>query len=239
MKKSTVLASTLSLALLAAVFAGCDAKGPNTAEKPSEKTQAELIKEGKRLASIGECISCHTPIRPLTKDGTPAGEAILDDKGNPVVAPDVDFALLGGGNAWLTPGAGIGVSPNLTTGGKFLNGSVSEIVDAWIASEKQFLPPMPPIGKVYTKDELTAIVTYLKSVPAISYEVPETYYFEKSKVNDKTWPAPGWMIEGLKAADSAYEGKAIPGNLEISIAPFAAEAYGPDLIKSNHNAAAQ
>lgn len=239
MKKSTLLASTLSLALLTAVFAGCDAKGPNTTDKPSEQTQSELLKEGQRLANIGECISCHTPIRRLTKDGTPGGEVVLDGNGNAVVAPDVEFALLGGGNAWLTPGAGIGVSPNLTTGGKFLDGSVSEIVDAWMASEKQYLPPMPPIGKVYTKDELTAIVTYLKSVPAKSYALPETYYFQKSKAADKTWPAPGWMIESLKLADSAYEGMAIPGNLEISIAPGLADAYGPELIKANHEAAAK
>lgn len=238
LKKLAVLASTLSLGLLTAALVGCDAKGPNTADNPKDtsttKTQAEVLAYGKRLATMGECISCHTPIRPWTEDGTPGGNPVLDDDGNPVVGPDVKFALLAGGNAWLTPQAGIGVSPNLTTGGSFLKGDVEDIVDAWLTSEKRYLPPMPQLAEVYTKDELTAIVTYLKSVPAQSMEVPDTYYFQQSKKGDKTWPAPGWMIEGLKAADSAYAGKAIPGNLEISIAPGLDQAYGQDLIDANH-----
>jgi mono/diheme cytochrome c family protein len=210
LKNFTVLASTLSLTLLAAALVGCNPQATTGVEKPDEAKA--LLEKGQKLATVGECMSCHTPIRPLA-DGT--------------VGPDFEKALLGGGNAWLTPMAGIGVSPNLTTGGKFLKGTVEEIVDGWMARQEPYLPPMPPIGKIYSKEELTAIVTYLKSVPAQTAPVPENYFFAGKTNGDDTWPMPGWM------AAPGQEARIIPGNLEISIAPGLAQAFGQDLINAN------
>lgn len=227
MKKTTVLASSLALSLLVAALVGCDAKNvasPDTSkDEPKTKTEAELITLGAQLVKHGECASCHSPIRPV--DG--------------VVQPDFKNALLGGGNAWFTPALGIGVSPNLTPGGTVVgNSSVEALVEKWSDKTKTYFPPMPPLGVVYTTEELTAIATYLKSVPAISptdHVVPASYAFKGKLNNDKTWPVPGWMKDPNHPAYAGadHTGGVIPGNLEVSQAPFSFGAFNQDLINTN------
>lgn len=224
MKKTTVLASSLALSLLVAALVGCDAKNVASTDTPKDetKTNAELLALGQTLVMKGECASCHSPIRPV--DG--------------VVQPDMKNALLAGGNAWMTPGLGIGVSPNLTPGGTVVgNSSVEALVEKWSDKTKTYYPPMPPLGLVYSKEELTAIATYLKTVPAISptdLKVPASYAFKDKSVGDKNWPAPGWMKDpDHPAYDADQAGGVIPGNLEVSQAPFSFGAFGQALIDAN------
>ncbi len=240
MKKITVLASSLSLTLLAVALAGCDPKLTAGVDKkdetPATMTEAQYVERGRYIANTSECLACHSPIRPLTKDGTPTGEAILDPAGHPVIAPDVEHAMFAGGNAWVTPGLGVGISINLTPypGSDIATLTVDELADKWGATKDgQFLPPMPGLGK-YKREDLKALAYYLKSVPVKENTTPKTYMFKGKVAGDKTWPAPGWMKESLGAE---HTGGVIPGALEAVVAPGFNDAYGQTLIDANINAA--
>ena len=230
MKKSTVLASALSLSLLVAVLAGCDAKNvasTDPSNKPAEKTQAELLAMGEKLVKHGECMSCHSPIR------------FVEVEGKQVMMPDVINAPLGGGNAWFTPGAGIGVSKNINPAGAYMKAnSIDSLVEKWGDKTRTYLPPMPPLGQVYTEEELKAIATYLKSDKIASYttEAPDSYYFAaQTDENDTSWPVPGPLATALK--DAGNTGPVLPGSMEISVSPLTNGPLSQDMIKANIQAA--
>jgi hypothetical protein len=246
-KKFTVLASTLSLSLLAVALAACEPKATTGVdnkdnETPATMTEAQYVERGRYIANTSECLACHTPIRPLTSDGTPTGTPINDPNGNQIVAPDFEHATLAGGNAWLTPGMGVGISPNLTPypGSDIATLTVDELADKWKAiKDGQLLPPMPGLAK-YELEDLKALAYYFKSVPAQAAQPPAKYDFKGKSAGDKTWPVPGWMkLEtlggqpnpGYVGAD--HTGGVIPGMLETSVAPFSNGAYGQALIDAN------
>jgi len=224
LKKLTVLASSLSLSLLVAALVGCDAKNVASTDPdktPAEKSQAELLAMGEKLVKHGECMSCHSPIRPVTVDG------------KVVVMPDVINAPLGGGNAWFTPGAGIGVSANINPAGAYMkNSSVEGLVAKWADKTKTYLPPMPALGQVYTEEELTAIATYLKSdkIAAFTEEPPASYYFAMKDEGDETWPVPGPLVERLNPSDPK---RILPGSMEISVSPFTDGQLSQTMINTN------
>lgn len=223
MKKFTVLASTLSLTLLALALAGCDAKNVATTDptKTTPKTEAELLAMGEKLVVRGECSTCHSPIRMV--DGA--------------MQPDFKNAYFGGGNAWFTPGAGIGVSPNLTPGGTYMKGaSVESLVEKWSDKTKMYLPPMPPLGVAYSEEELTAIATFLlksDKVTPITEEPPASYYFATKPDNDATWPVPGSAATRLGADPS----RIVPGGYEISVSPLTDDQLSQTMIEANIAAA--
>ena len=244
LKKTTVLASSLALSLLVAALVGCDAQnaaGTDTKDKDADAKIAQYVERGRKLANTSECLACHTPIRPLTADGTPTGTPVLGPDGKPVVAPDFEHAFLAGGNAWLTPGLAIGVSPNLTPypGSDMATLSADELAAKWkTIKDGQLSPPMPGLEK-YDIEDLKALAYYFKSVPAISSQPPAKYAFKGKLANDKSWPVPGWMKAkdhpqlGAFYVGDDHTGGVIPGNLEISIAPGINFAYGQDLINAN------
>ena len=222
LKKLTVLASSLSLSLLVAALVGCDAKNVASTDTPKDKpkSEAELLVMGEKLIKHGECMSCHSPIREVQ-----VGDA-------KIMMPDTINAAFGGGNAWFTPGAGIGVSPNLTSAGTVVgNSSVDALVEKWADKSKTYLPPMPALGQVYTTEELTAIATYLKSdkVKAVSEPVPASYYFALKDEGDATWPVAGPVAERLGAAPA----RIIPGSMGISVSPFTDGKLDQDMINVN------
>lgn len=236
MKKVAVLASSLALSLLVAALVGCEPK--NTAgvdtkdkDKTPTMTEAQYIERGRYIANTSECLACHTPIRPLTADGTPTGTPINGPDGKQVVAPDFEHATLAGGNAWLTPGAGIGVSPNLTPypGSDIATLSPDDLAAKWKQiKDGQLLPPMPGLAK-YELEDLKALAYYFKSVPANTTQPPARYVFKGKDAGDNTWPAPGW----LKPTLTDHKGGVIPGNLEVSQAPFLTKAISQELIDEN------
>lgn len=238
MKKAAVLASSLALSLLVAALVGCEPK--NTAgvdtkdkDKTPTMTEAQYIERGRYIANTSECLACHTPIRPLTDAN---GAPIIVD-GKPVIAPDFEKARLAGGNAWLTPGAGIGVSPNLTPypGSDIATLSPDDLADKWkTIKEGQLLPPMPGLEK-YEREDLKALAYYFKSVDPVTDQPPKTYYFKGKSNNDNTWPVPGWLKDPSHPAAVAadHKGGVIPGNLEVSQAPFLTKAISQELINEN------
>ena len=236
MKKAAVLASSLALSLLVAALVGCEPKnttGVDTTDKDKTPTmtEAQYIERGRYIANTSECLACHTPIRPLTADGTPTGTPITGPDGKPVIAPDFEHARLAGGNAWLTPGVGIGVSINLTPypGSDIATLTPDELADKWKQiKDGQLLPPMPGLEK-YDREDLKALAYFFKSVPANTTQPPKTYYFKGKTNNDNTWPAPGWLMPSL----TGHQGDVIPGNLEVSQAPFSFGAFNQDLINAN------
>ena len=243
LKKTTVLASSLALSLLVTALVGCEPKnttGVDTKDKDTTTvmTEAQYVERGRKLANTSECLSCHTPIRPLTVDGTPTGTPVTGPDGKQVVAPDVEHALFAGGNAWLTPGSAIGLSPNLTPypGSDIATLSPDDLADKWkTIKDGQLAPPMPGLEK-YEREELKAIAYYLKSLPVKENVVPAKYVFKDKSAGDKTWPAPGWM-KNPQLADfyvgDDHTGGVIPGHLEVSLAPGLNMAYGQALIDAN------
>lgn len=222
MKKSTVFASALSLSLLAAALVGCDAKnvaGTDPTDNPSGKTEAELLALGETLVKHGECISCHSPIRQLSSGG---------------VGPDIENAPLGGGNAWFTPGEGIGVALNLNPAGNYIkNSSIESLLEKWADKDKVYLPPMPALGQVYTEEELRAIATYLKkgNIKSYAVEAPASYYFKDKNVGDATWPVPAPLAERLGVHMS--DPRILPGSMEITVSPFTDGQLDQDMIDTN------
>ena len=118
------------------------------------------VARGKYLATFGGCNDCHTP-------GYFFGK------------PDETRALSGSEVGFEIPGLGVFHGPNLTpdkeTG--LGNWAAEEIVTALqtgVRPDKRILAPIMPWKALaqLTKDDATAIVAYLKSIPAVSNKVP-------------------------------------------------------------------
>ena len=118
------------------------------------------ITRGQYLVAITTCSDCHTP-------GVFAGD------------PDPTRFLGGSDTAFEVPGVGAFVGDNITpdpeTG--IGNWSIEQIVTTLQTEERpdgSLLPPgMHPKGyRRISKEDLTAIATYLKSIPAVKNRVP-------------------------------------------------------------------
>lgn len=118
------------------------------------------VARGKYLVSVIGCTDCHTP-------GSLLGQ------------PDMSKFLGGSNVAFVVPGMGAFVPPNLTpddeTGlGKW---TIDQIVTAFtkgIDDEGRHLAPSMPYMNFanLTADDATAIAMYLKTLPPVSNQVP-------------------------------------------------------------------
>ncbi|MBO9542176.1 hypothetical protein J7643_16430 [bacterium] len=191
-------------AAVAAVVAGCTASTPNSSTPLTTTSVEQYVERGKYLADIGECISCHSPIGQQGPDMSKMGE---------------------GGNAWMTPPLGIGVSPNLTPyeGSKVKTLEAADLAEYWAertsvklpngAYAPKLLPPMPALAK-YDKEDLKAIAYFFKSLQGKTPTNPElkSFYFLEAAASEsmKTkWPYP-------KNAQNGSQGAEVPGSFEAA-----------------------
>lgn len=172
--------------------------GTSATPAPTTPTEAQLIERGKYLAGIGECIACHSPIGAQGPDMTKIGA---------------------GGNAWLTPTLGIGVSPNITPyeGSDVKNLSVDDLAAKWKEATAnangtpKLLPPMPPLTE-YKDEDLKAIAAYFKSLPAQPVDAKQkSFVFAAHNAGDTTWPqtknstaSTGFQVTGSFEAPSGF-----------------------------------
>lgn len=193
-----------STAAIAAAVVGCTTTTPTSSTPLTPTTKEQYIERGKYLADLGECISCHTT---------------FGAKG-----PDVENHLLEGGNAWVTPNLGIGISPNLTPyeGSYIKDLSVDELVEklkdvsGMGPKGPKLLPPMPMLSK-YKDEDLKAIAYFLKSVPAKEPATgsAKTYFFPAIAANPASpslktqWPQPN-----PRGGATISYGPIIPGGIE-------------------------
>ncbi|HET7225936.1 MAG TPA: cytochrome c [Candidatus Eisenbacteria bacterium] len=133
------------------------AKGART---PSASAKAKMIERGKFLTTVSGCNDCHTP-------GTMFGQ--------PDFSRQLSGSELGWNGPWGTSYAR-NLTPDLETGLGYY--SEKEIVNAIRGGHrldgKPLLPPMPWQDLLpYSDEDLTAIASYLKSLPPIQHKVPD------------------------------------------------------------------
>jgi mono/diheme cytochrome c family protein len=118
------------------------------------------IERGKYLVTIAGCSDCHTP-------GALIGE------------PDMKRYLGGSDVGFAIPGEGVFVPPNLTpdkeTGlGNWTGDQVFTALTTGMRPDGRKLAPIMPYQELayLTRDDVLAIVAFLKSLPVVRHEVP-------------------------------------------------------------------
>lgn len=125
-----------------------------------------LVKRGQYLATIMDCAGCHTP---------------MGSQG-----PDMSKALQGANYGFQLPGLGTFVPPNLTSDKATGLGdwTAEEIAAAITKGERpdgRVLAPIMPYMSysAISPEDLAALVAFLQSVPAVSYDAPGPWGLEE------------------------------------------------------------
>ena len=132
----------------------------STGTTGSTMTVEQKIEHGRRLALSSGCVDCHTP-------------------GSLYGTPDTTRMLSGSELGWQGPW-GVSYARNLTPDSTTGIGTWTEdqIVAAFTTGHRPdgtaLLPPMPwpGFGAGFTPDDAHALAAYLKSIPAVSHQVP-------------------------------------------------------------------
>jgi mono/diheme cytochrome c family protein len=140
------LAAAMALGALATLANGAFAQG--------------LVERGKYLATLGDCVDCHTP-------GYFFGK------------PDMTRHLGGSDVGFGIPELGVFVGPNLTpdkeTGlGAWTDQQIATALTTGVRPDGRILAPIMPwhaLAKL-TKPDLAALIAYLRSLPPVSHKVP-------------------------------------------------------------------
>jgi mono/diheme cytochrome c family protein len=119
-----------------------------------------LVERGKYLATLGDCVDCHTP-------GYFFGK------------PDMSRYLGGSDVGFEIPELGVFVGPNLTpdkeTGlGAWSNEQIAAALTTGVRPDGRVLAAIMPWHALahLTKPDLAALVAYLRSLPPVSNKVP-------------------------------------------------------------------
>ncbi len=160
MQRKMILAVTTALMLSTGACdrrAGQDAGGGASATAPA--TAASTIERGRYLASIMDCAGCH-------------------NKGS--FSPNPGEGLLQGGTiGFEVPGLGVFYPPNLTsdaqTGlGRWSEADIMNAVTKGQRPDGRMLAPAMPwhAYSALTNEDSRALAAYLKSLPAVTNQVP-------------------------------------------------------------------
>jgi cytochrome c553 len=177
-------------------IAASQEKSKTVMEKAKEaKTEvksstANLEKTGKHLVTLGGCNDCHSP-KIMTENGPQPDETrLLSGHPSDETLPSTPQGLFGpkgwgalttnGFTAWVGPW-GTSFAYNLTPDNNTGLGSWTPDIfiramrtGKHMGAGRQILPPMPWNAMGMLSDEdLKAIFAYLKSIPAISNQVPQ------------------------------------------------------------------
>jgi mono/diheme cytochrome c family protein len=183
--RSFVILSLTALAALAAACRQSSEQGQSAATEPAD--QKSLIARGEHLVKLGGCGDCHTPVK-MGENG-PEPDAARHLSGHPSAlvmpaAPELPegpwVAVVGATmTAWNGPW-GTSFTANLTPDRETGLGAwtVADFIATvrtgrHMGKGRPILPPMPiAVLNEYTDDELTAVFTYLQSLPPIRNQVP-------------------------------------------------------------------
>lgn len=172
--------------------------GAYTAADLSPGTDAaksqETLERGRYLVTISGCNDCHTPLKPGPNGAEPDMERMLSGHPQSLAMPAAPklpdgpwLVLVSGTNtAWSGPW-GVSFTSNLTpdreTGlGKWTEKEFRDTIRTGrhLGRGRMMLPPMPyPMYKNMTDADLSAVFTYLQSIPAIVNKVPEPVVAEE------------------------------------------------------------
>jgi len=151
-----------------------------TSAGASADRQDDLVAQGKYIATIAGCTSCHTPLKAEYQNPqTLTLEQIQTIALNETQAIDQN-KLLAGGRAFDLGPAGIvftrNVTPDHETGiGAWTDDQVRLAIKTGVDNEGKILFPVMPyhVYNSMADSDLDAVVAYLQSVNAVSNKVPE------------------------------------------------------------------
>jgi len=163
------------------------ARAMQTGASPSPSSDADLLKRGEYLVTIGGCNDCHTPWKMGERGPEPDMTRMLSGHPEAVEMPPAPQGDLG---PWMGSTAatntafagpwGVSFTANLTPDEDTGIGSWSEEIfintlrtgKHW-GQSRAILPPMPwfNYGRM-TDEDLKAVFTYLRSIPPVHNRVP-------------------------------------------------------------------
>jgi len=170
-------------------FLGCQQKTQQTSESQSTETMMaqDPVARGKYLVTVASCQDCHSPKLMSAQGPQPDMTRMLsghprDEVMPPAPAPR-DSSWVWGGNPGLTAFYGpwgvsfaANLTPDTTTGiGAWTAEQFIQTIRAGkhLGTGREILPPMPwQFIAQMTDEDLRAVFAYLKSIPAVSNEVP-------------------------------------------------------------------
>ena len=198
MRKKIVLiaAIALAIAILLPAMQRTDAKSPASLAAPppmetvpvSKAVQAERVKRGEYLVTIGSCDDCHTPWVVGAKGPAPDFSRRLSGHPSGLVMPEAP-KLPNGPWVWIGAGTntafagpwGVSYARNLTP--EQVSGLGIWTEDMFIKTmrtgrhmgvSRPILPPMPwPSLSKATDEDLKSIFAFLRSLPPVKNEVPD------------------------------------------------------------------
>jgi mono/diheme cytochrome c family protein len=209
MKKYNILSLALVLTGLLMMILASSARA-------SASQQDDLIAQGKYIATISGCTSCHTPLKAEYQNPqTLTLEQIQTLAFNETQATD-QTRLMAGGRAFDLGPAGMvftrNITPDAETGlGTWTDDQIKVAIKTGIDNEGKLLFPVMPyhVYNGMADTDLEAVVAYLHSVDAVNNEVPER------TVSTEGMPSPPFQsgITAPAAADKAARGAYLVNNV--------------------------
>ena len=188
MNKSKLSVASYALAFAAAALAYADASQPVLSADSEVAATPDKIARGKYLVTIAGCNDCHTPLKMGENGPEPDWSRMLSGHPESLVVksaarvPDEPWLVTTTATttAWSGPW-GVSFTANLTPDAEtglgrwtFRNFKDTIRTGRHMGRGRPILPPMPiPMYKHMTDDDLEAVFSYLRTIPAIKNRVPE------------------------------------------------------------------
>ena len=188
MSKSKLSVVSYALALTTAAFAYAGSADSVLSANSEAAAKPDKVARGKYLVTIAGCNDCHTPLKMGENGPEPDWSRMLS--GHPDTIKVASGATLSNdpwlvattatSTAWSGPW-GVSFTANLTpdyeTGlGRWTFRNFKDTIRTGrhMGRGRPILPPMPiPMYKNMTDEDLEAVFSYLRTIPAIKNRVPE------------------------------------------------------------------
>ena len=188
MNKSKLSVASYALAFAAATFAYASASQPVLSADSEVSSTPDKVARGKYLVTIAGCNDCHTPLKMGENGPEPDYSRMLSGHPESVVVktaarvPEEPWLVTTTATttAWSGPW-GVSFTANLTPDAEtglgrwtFRNFKDTIRTGRHMGRGRPILPPMPiPMYKHMTDQDLEAVFSYLRTIPAIKNRVPE------------------------------------------------------------------
>ena len=188
MNKSKLSVASYALAFAAAAVAYAGASHPVLSADAEVTATPDKIARGKYLVTIAGCNDCHTPLKMGENGPEPDYSRMLSGHPESIVVktaarvPDEPWLVTTTATttAWSGPW-GVSFTANLTPDSEtglgrwtFRNFKDTIRTGRHMGRGRAILPPMPiPMYKHMTDQDLEAVFSYLRTIPAIKNRVPE------------------------------------------------------------------
>lgn len=189
--------------LFSLLLSGFLAAGIYQSAQAEPSRQSDPVAQGKYIATIAGCTSCHTPLK--AEYGNPQSltfEQIQTIAFNEREAHDTEKLLAGGRVFDLGPAGMVftrNITPDEATGiGAWSDDQIKVAIKTGIDNKGKLLFPVMPyhVYNGMADEDLNAVIAYLRSVNAVSNTVPER------TVSTEGMPSPPFQ-SGIVAPDAS------------------------------------